>query len=120
MNTKDLEYFKNDLLEKHKEVLAQEGMLESDGINNSGNTDSGDFKYATHFADLGSDTVGKELSSYLKARTGEYLKHLDLALERIERGSYGPCLSCGEEIQKERLEVVPHTRYCVSCKDKNN
>ncbi|MFQ5676235.1 MAG: TraR/DksA family transcriptional regulator [bacterium] len=38
----------------------------------------------------------------------------------MKEGSYGLCLSCGEEIQRERLEVVPHTRYCVSCKDKNN
>ncbi len=36
MNTKNLEYFKNILLEKRKEVLAKEGMLESDGMNNSG------------------------------------------------------------------------------------
>jgi len=120
MNTKNLEYFKNILLEKRKEVLAKEGMLESDGMNNSGNTDSGDLKYATHLADLGSDTVEKELSSFFKARTGKYLKHLDVALKRIERDSYGLCLSCGEEIQRERLEVVPHTRYCVSCKNQNN
>ena len=120
MNPKDLEYFKRHLLEKRKEVLGKEGTLESDGMNNSGNTDSGDLQYPTHMADLGSDTMGKELSSYFKARTGKYLKHLEDALKRIKRGSYGLCLSCGEDIQRERLEVVPHTRYCVGCKDKNN
>ena len=118
MNTKNLEYFKNILLDKRKEVLTKEGMLELAATEQ--NTNSGDLKYPTHLADLGSDTMGKELSSFFKARTGKYLKHLDVALKRIERDSYGLCLSCGEEIQRERLEVVPHTRYCVSCKDQNN
>ncbi len=118
MNTKDLEYFKNILIEKRKEVLTKEGMLELAVTKQD--TNSGDLRYPTHLADLGSDTMGKELSSFFKSRTGKYLKHLDVALKRIERDSYGLCLSCGEEIQRERLEVVPHTRYCVSCKDKNN
>ena len=39
-------------------------------------TNSGDLKYPTHLADLGSDTMGKELSSFFKAWTGKYLKHL--------------------------------------------
>lgn len=118
MNAKDLEYFKKLLLEKRREILRTKGMLELSATEEG--TNSGDLKYPTHLADLGSDTIGKELSSFFKARTGKYLKHLDVALKRIERDSYGLCLSCGEEIQRERLEVVPHTRYCVSCKDKNN
>ena len=118
MNTKDLEYFKNILLEKRKEVLTKERMLELAATEQD--TNSGDLKYPTHLADLGSDTMGKELSSFFKARTGKYLKHLDVALKRIERDGYGLCLSCGEEIQRERLEVVPHTRYCVSCKNQHN
>jgi hypothetical protein len=29
------------------------------------------------------------------------------------------CLDCGSEISSARLEFLPHTRYCVSCADKN-
>ena len=116
MNTKSLEYFKNILVEKRKEILAKKRMLKLAVTEQD--TNSGDLKYPTHLADLGSDTMGKELNSYFNARTGKYLKHLDEALKRIEKCSYGFCLSCGEEIQRVRLEVVPHTRYCVNCKDK--
>jgi len=117
MNVKDLEYFKNIILEKRREVLKSKGKLESDGVDTSEkNTGSDDLKYTTHIADLGSDTMGKEFNSYLNARTGKYLKYLDEALLRIAKGDYGVCFICGNEIPKERLQVIPHTRYCVTCK----
>ena len=37
------------------------------------------------------------------------------ALERIQRGSYGRCVICGEPIPYRRLEVVPETRTCINC-----
>ena len=40
---------------------------------------------------------------------------IDHALEKIEKGTYGLCESCGEEIPVERLEILPSTRYCVEC-----
>jgi RNA polymerase-binding transcription factor DksA len=30
----------------------------------------------------------------------------------------GYCIECGNEIPRERLEAVPHTRYCVTCKSR--
>ena len=89
MNAKNLEYFKKLLFEKRGEVLQSKG-LELSATEQDAN--SGDLKYTTHLVDLGSDTMGKELSSYFNARTGKYLKHLDEALKRIEKGSYGLCL----------------------------
>jgi len=112
----DLEYFKSLLLEKRTEVL-QSKVIEMSAVEQNAN--SGLLKYPTHLADLGSDTWGQDLSSYFNARTGKYLKHLDDALRRIENGSYSICVDCGGKIHRERLEVVPHTRYCISCKAKN-
>ena len=39
------------------------------------------------------------------------------ALEKIEKGTYGICESCGKEISYERLEAVPTARLCVECKN---
>jgi RNA polymerase-binding protein DksA len=117
MNAKDLRYFKNIILQKRRDLLQSKGMLESDSMHYSGkDTDTGDSKYTTHLADLGSDTMDRELKSYFNARAGKYMKHLDEALKRIEKGTYGVCLVCGKEIPKERLQEVPHTRHCVPCK----
>lgn len=37
------------------------------------------------------------------------------ALARIELGTYGRCLECGEEISAKRLDAVPWASLCVSC-----
>ncbi len=117
MNVKDLEYFKKLLLKKRREILKMEGVIESLASDKpSLNPDPGELKYPTHLADMGSDTMGKELNSYFNARNRKFLKHLDEALNRIEQRAYGVCLVCGKEIPYERLQEVPHTRFCVPCK----
>ncbi len=37
------------------------------------------------------------------------------ALERIEDGSYGYCVKCGDRIAEERLDVLPATPFCRKC-----
>jgi len=38
------------------------------------------------------------------------------ALDRIRQGTYGNCAVCGEPIPFERLECVPDTTRCVTCR----
>lgn len=117
MNAKELEYFKGIILAKRREVLRNEGKLEAvdvKKIDQSENTVES--KYTTHMADLGSDTMMLEQNSYFTARNRKFLQHLNAALRRIENGEYGICIVCGKDIPKERLEAVPHTRFCVPCK----
>jgi DnaK suppressor protein len=38
------------------------------------------------------------------------------ALERIEKGTYGICEECGEEISEQRLLARPVTTLCIDCK----
>lgn len=44
------------------------------------------------------------------------LKDVIKSLESIEKGSYGMCKYCGNEIDQKRLEARPHSSSCVSCK----
>lgn len=37
------------------------------------------------------------------------------ALQRIEEGTYGECVQCGEDIAPERLDLLPHTPLCARC-----
>ncbi|MFD3732054.1 TraR/DksA family transcriptional regulator [Streptomyces sp. NPDC058632] len=46
------------------------------------------------------------------------LKEIDEAFARVEDGSYGTCLGCAKPVPAERLEILPHTRYCVSCQSR--
>jgi len=43
---------------------------------------------------------------------------IDQALERIDSGSYGRCVACGELIPAERLQAVPWAALCVACSAK--
>lgn len=60
--------------------------------------------------DLLSDT-GLAVAEIRKAE----LIRLEGALERLEEGRYGTCEECGEEIDEERLKVVPYAACCVTC-----
>ena len=37
------------------------------------------------------------------------------ALRRMAQGTYGLCERCETAIPAERLEVLPHTRFCAPC-----
>ncbi|HEV2178219.1 MAG TPA: TraR/DksA family transcriptional regulator [Terriglobia bacterium] len=45
------------------------------------------------------------------------LKEVEIALKRVNGGSYGLCESCGEEISPARLKAIPWARYCVLCQE---
>ena len=45
------------------------------------------------------------------------LRMVEAALRRIQDGSFGRCLSCGNEIDVKRLQFVPWTRYCIQCQE---
>ncbi|GAB04412.1 conjugal transfer protein TraR [Gordonia amarae] len=49
------------------------------------------------------------------ARSRVRVEEIDAALERLGRGAYGVCQTCGTPIDPERLEVLPAARQCVRC-----
>lgn len=50
----------------------------------------------------------------LRKQTSQ-LQKLERTLERLDEGSYGKCLKCGEEIPFGRLRFMPWTTKCVKC-----
>ena len=58
-----------------------------------------------------------ELNMQLKNRERLYLKKLDQALERIENGTYGICVACGDDIEPARLAARATATKCISCKE---
>lgn len=47
----------------------------------------------------------------------EMLMAMDAALARIAGGTFGECMTCGEEIGSKRLVAFPWTRYCLACQN---
>jgi DnaK suppressor protein len=48
----------------------------------------------------------------------EVLLKIDEALRKLREGTYGTCEDCGEEINTERLKVLPFAIYCRDCQEK--
>ena len=67
--------------------------------------------------DLTSSEREQEMNIRLRNRQALYLKKIEQAMTRIKDGSFGDCLSCGEEIEVRRLEARPTTTHCVACKE---
>lgn len=58
----------------------------------------------------------RELSLTLGDRDRQKLIEIDEALQRLEKGEYGICESCGENIAPGRLKAQPFARLCINCK----
>lgn len=43
------------------------------------------------------------------------LHDVEAALERMAEGRYGGCHRCRRPVDRERLMIVPHARYCARC-----
>ena len=54
----------------------------------------------------------------LDERGKEEIEEIDLALDKMESGSYGRCELCGKSIPLKRLKVLPATRLCRKCAQK--
>lgn len=51
----------------------------------------------------------------LRDRADQQLALVDAALERIEAGTFGQCVRCGQAIAPERLEALPWAPRCIDC-----
>jgi DnaK suppressor protein len=119
MKKKDLEKFEKLLLDRRAELLQELGLLQKSGLNSTVKDASGEISsYSTHMADQGTDSFEREKTFQLASKGGRFLHHIDEALRRIKDKTYGKCLECGKDISRARLEAVPHARYCIECKEK--
>lgn len=71
-----------------------------------------------HMADIGSDNFEQEFTLSLMETEEGTLDAIEMALERIEEGSYGDCEECGVKIPKTRLNAIPYTPVCIKCAEK--
>lgn len=61
--------------------------------------------------DLADDEALSGIDDVLRQEIHE----IRLALVRIEDGSYGTCMACGNDIRPERLEALPTATRCIKC-----
>lgn len=66
-------------------------------------------------AELGTGSFDQELALRVLGSEQDTLDQIETAIERIEDGSYGRCMACGEKIPETRLHAIPYAADCVRC-----
>jgi len=70
---------------------------------------------ASDFEERASEREGDEVLESLGAASVNEIRMIQAALKRVEDGTFGECVNCGEDIAEARLDAVPHAARCVRC-----
>ncbi|MEF3046572.1 TraR/DksA family transcriptional regulator [Pseudotabrizicola sp. L79] len=65
--------------------------------------------------ELAVEREGDEVLESMGVSGQQEIKMIEAALQRIETGEYGFCMTCGDQISEERLDVLPFTPFCKTC-----
>ncbi len=116
MEQDKLNYFRRRLRLEREEALARLSRLEEaeqlGGLRDALQELS---MYDNHPGDLGTETFERSKDLGLRDLARVRLGKIEEALEKIEKGAYGICEVCGEEIPDARLEAVPTAALCFRC-----
>ncbi len=126
---KDLDHFRDVILEKRDEIIEQLQNLKEQMLDpTTGEYINENSPYSLHMAEQGTDAMEREKTFLYAQRENKFLGYLEDALKRIENGTYGICIECIEEpqnlcetcplIPKERLLAVPHSQHCLPIKQR--
>ena len=111
LSAKKLEFYRNFLIERRRELLKQVLSQDEDLDEIRGNVAADPL-----------DAAGKASSVELMTSLGNHERHelaeIDNALQKIENRTYGFCEESGEAIHPARLEAVPTARYTVQVQER--
>lgn len=102
------ESFERTLLESKEIVIARINEIENE-------LREKDLSLSEDDGDRAAQTQYKIALERLDRTERNELEKINQALERIKRGDYGKCLSCGEEISEKRLKALPYASQCMDC-----
>jgi len=120
MNKKQIAHLEKRLLEERARVMKELGHYEESFSATLQGADGDLSSYSFHMADQGTDAMEREKQFLFASQEGRYLWHVNEALRRLyfTPEKFGKCHECGEEIDFERLDALPHARLCIKCKAK--
>ena len=119
MKKSELEQYRKQLLELRARLCGDIEQLSQEALNRSRQDTTGDLSsIPIHMADIGTDNFEQDFTLSLLETEEEVLDKIEVALRRIDDGTYGQCLHCGVTIPKQRLQAIPYVEYCVECATK--
>lgn len=98
-----LEIKRDAVLEKARKTLADSMVLDPNDLPDE--------------MDLAASESLQSFEFRLRGREKVHLAKLNLALAKLDDGTFGVCVECEEPINKKRLEARPETQLCIRCKE---
>ena len=95
------------------ELESQASRLEADAADESWKEPRSDDD-----AETGTATFERERTMSLARNARQTIVQIERALSRMDAGTYGLCINCGEPIAIERLEAIPQAVDCLDCRRK--
>jgi RNA polymerase-binding protein DksA len=110
MTEHELTQLRKRLEEWHADVLRKLTALEREGRGLQQ-------EYPEDIGERAVTSLSKELLFQQATQNRQLLRSIEAAIERIRLGTFGACVSCGNEIGGKRLAAMPFTAYCRECQE---
>ncbi len=65
--------------------------------------------------DAATEAEDEQMLEALGQQEQAEVARIDAALARVDQGTWGECVKCGEPIAEKRLELLPETPHCARC-----
>jgi RNA polymerase-binding protein DksA len=110
LGKKEVEHYRQLLLKKRAEILADVENMETEALQGGSGSLS---NMPSHLAEQGTEAFDQALSLDLAAAERRIVKEINDALKRIEAGTYGMCEVTGKAISPDRLEELPWAKHSI-------
>jgi RNA polymerase-binding protein DksA len=114
----DTEQFRERLLDERRRVVDAIDNIHNENPGSLGDETEEPTYQDNHLGDIATATFDREMASSLEENSTHVLAEIDVALTRIDEGTYGICQRCGKPIGRERLEALPWATLCIDDKRK--
>ena len=118
LSEEQLAHLEKRLLQERKKALRALGRFDQVAKADRAAGDSNLAAYTDHMADQGTEAMEREKAALFATKEGRYFYRLQEALRRLYRDpdNFGRCHGTGRPISFQRLDALPHARYCIEYK----
>ena len=114
----DLAAFTRKLQDRRRVLIAEIRQQMNDSEDESSATLRAQFDDLDPHDDRAAGDWVRDVAISQTLRETHELDDVEAALRRIDEGTYGECIDCGEDIPRARLDANPSAARCVPCQER--
>jgi DnaK suppressor protein len=98
-----------------KKLLTMKDVINNNITNINHNKNKIDGPITQNLDDQSILIVNNDVIDELDRLERQELIKIDNALMKIQNGTYGRCIDCGNQIEKKRIKALPYALVCIDC-----